>query len=338
MKKEKMIVKLGIGILFSLLVFVNPGCNNESEVATSQYSNAENWLNMPSPTKAVDVFYVYPAAWYRVPGNDSISCPIDYPMMRAGARDVYGRTATAFETLGNVFAPFYSQMDAQYILDLPETDRWEPVKNTPAKDVTEAFDYFIKNLNNERPFILVGHSQGSMSLMVFLSEYMKQNPEIYKRMIAAYIIGYPVTAKYMAENPHLKFATGPDDTGVIISYCVQSPNLAPGSNTVVGDNVGLVINPISWTTAETLATTAEGLGSYMPDPITREFSRVDQYADARIDKTQGVLICSTANEDSMHVLSPGFAKGNYHSFDYPFYYFNLRQNAENRANKFLNKQ
>ena len=140
MKKKKMIVKLGIGIVFSLLVFVNPGCNKESEVATSQYSNAENWLNKPSPTKAVDVFYVYPTAWYKVAGDESISCPIDYPMMHAGARDVYKRTATAFETVGNVFAPFYSQMDAQYILGLPEADRWKPIKNTPAKDVTEAVD------------------------------------------------------------------------------------------------------------------------------------------------------------------------------------------------------
>lgn len=328
-------MKLSVGILFSLLLFVNNSCEKNSEIVVSQYSNLDNWLNMPSPTKAIDVFYVYPTAWYRKPGYDSLTCPIDFPMMRIGARDVYARTATAFETIGNVFAPFYSQFDAQYILSVTEEERWIAIKNTPAKDVTEAFDYFIKNLNNGRPFILAGHSQGSMTLRILLSEYMKQNPKVYKRMIAAYVIGYPVTPQYLSQNPHLKFAKGADDTGVIISYNVQSPNLAPGSNSVVANNVGLVINPITWTTDETLATTSQGLGSYMPNP--KEFAKIDQYADAKIDKAQGVLICSTADEDAMHILSSGFAKGNYHSFDYPFYYFNIRKNAEDRANKFLIK-
>lgn|GEM_PF-7003300 len=47
---------------------------------------------------------------------------------------------------------------------------------------------------------------------------------------------------------------------------------------------------------------------------------------------------STVNVD---VYSPGsatFGKGVYHTFDYPFYYFNLRQNAENRSDKYLEKK
>ena len=37
----------------------------------------------------------------------------------------------------------------------------------------------------------------------------------------------------------------------------------------------------------------------------------------------------------MYKISGGMGLGIYHSFDIPFYYYNLRQNAENRANKFL---
>jgi len=39
-------------------------------------------------------------------------------------------------------------------------------------------------------------------------------------------------------------------------------------------------------------------------------------------------------------LSPGnqvFGKGVYHSFDYPFYYMNIRENATNRIENFLSK-
>ncbi len=307
------------------------------------YANADNWLHQPTPTKDVDVFYLYPTAWSRKDASEPISCPIDYPMMRAGAALAYKMTATAFETAGNVFAPFYSQMDSPYVLSLPEAERSDVIKNIPGKYATEAFDYFIKNLNNDRPFILAGHSQGSQTLMVLLSDYLKQHPEVYKRMIAAYVIGYPVTVDYMLKNPHLKFAEGPDDTGVIISYNTQSQNLFPAKNVLMGDVVGLVINPISWTRTEALATTDEGLGSYMPDstsklnPISRPFIKVAQYADAKVNKEQGVLICTTADENTMFELSSAFGKGNYHSLDYPFYYFNIRQNAENRANKFLSR-
>ena len=60
-------------------------------------------------------------------------------------------------------------------------------------------------------------------------------------------------------------------------------------------------------------------------------------ADAQIDITKGALICSTADVDR---LSPGngtFGKGVYHSFDYPFYYYNIRANAENRANRIFDE-
>ena len=107
----------------------------------------------------------------------------------------------------------------------------------------------------------------------------------------------------------------------------------PGTNPVLS-GLGLVINPITWTREETLATTAEGLGSLMPN-ASGVFSRVAQYGDARVDKDNGVLICSTADEDALFRLSGALGRGVYHSFDYPFYYYNLRANAANRAAKFL---
>ena len=51
-----------------------------------------------------------------------------------------------------------------------------------------------------------------------LSEYMKAHPEYLERMVAAYVVGYSITEDFLKANPHLKFAEGADDTGVIISY------------------------------------------------------------------------------------------------------------------------
>jgi hypothetical protein len=95
-----------------------------------------------------------------------------------------------------------------------------------------------------------------------------------------------------------------------------------------------VINPISWTTKETLATAQESLGSTLPNE-NLEFVSVGQYADAQIDLNRGVLICSMRMWKNYLQEMQFFPKGVYHSFDYPFYYFNIRENAENRANVYL---
>jgi hypothetical protein len=125
---------------------------------------------------------------------------------------------------------------------------------------------------------------------------------------------------------------------VIISYNTQAAAVLPEPNPVLYAGVGLVINPITWTRGPTLATTAQGLGSFMPDPVTKEFGPVPQYCDAEIDVANGVLICSTANEEEMYKLSPALGMGVYHTFDIPFYYYNLQQNAANRIAIFLSKQ
>ena len=141
--------------------------------------------------------------------------------------------ATAFETFANIYAPYYRQVDARYSLSQPLAEQDKIIGGIPYSDARAAFDYYIKNCNGNRPFILAGHSQGSNVLIYLLSDYMKENPKVYARMIAAYIIGYSVTDSYLARNPHLKFAAGPDDTGVIISYNTEGPVASMASPVVL---------------------------------------------------------------------------------------------------------
>jgi hypothetical protein len=170
---------------------------------------------------------------------------------------------------------------------------------------------------------------------MMLAGYLKKHPGVYDRMIAAYIIGYPVLQAFLDDNRHLKFAQGQDDTGVIISYYTQAPEVQSGANPVVADNIGLVINPISWTRTETAATAQQSLGSYLPAPDGSGFHKVLNYADARVDIARGVLICSSANAEALLPLTIQFGRGIYHSFDYPFYFYNIRQNAINRVEKYF---
>lgn len=299
------------------------------EAVATDYSITEHWLFLPVVVdKKVDVFYIYPTAWQKTDKNDPSVCAIDNPSMLRGSKAAYGRQATAFETVGNMFAPYYRQVD------LTAKDREKIVDGIPTMDAVAAFDYYIKHYNNNRPFILAAHSQGANVLRNLLAGYMKEHPEVQARMVAAYVIGNSVTGAYLAQNPHLKFAEGPDDTGVIISYNTESPDVVPGTNPIVSPG-GIAINPITWTRDETLAPASKNLGSILPE--NGFFVPVEQYADARVDKTKGVVICSTADADKLSKLHAGFGKGIYHSYDFLFYYYNLRQNAANRVEKFLNK-
>lgn len=337
MKKRKAI--LAIMVLMANLTLMSCGCVGSaitvSAPAATDYSQTAHWLSLPATTKPVDVFYLYPTAWQKLSPTDPNINEINNASMHIGSNAAFARQATAFETVGNVYAPYYRQADALYTLTLPTlAERERVVAGAPTMDAMAAFDYYIKNFNKGRPFILAGHSQGSNILLNILSGYMKANPSVYNRMIAAYVVGYSVTDAYLEKNPHLKFASGPDDTGVIISYNTQSPTVAKGVNPVVLDGA-IAINPITWTRGETPAPASQGLGSFMP--VAGALSKVPQYADATLSLDKGVVICSTAGEAALHALNPALPSGVYHSFDYPFYYYNLRANAANRVGKFLQK-
>ena len=337
------IKRLGLLLIVLLAGLSVAGCKSgvktadpqKPEIIATDYSKAEHWLKVPTTVdKAVDIFYLYPTAWEKVKADEPNICAIDNPTMLIGSKIAYDYQATAFEPVGNVYAPYYRQDDATYCLSLPVAEQEKLVGGIPKTDVFAAFDYYIKNYNQGRPFILAGHSQGSNIMIYLLAEYMKENPQVYKRMVAAYVIGWPVTAEYLAKNPHLKFAQGPDDTGVIISYNTEAPTIE-GKNPILLPDAQ-AINPISWTRDETLATAEQGLGSILPDKNLK-FWPVGKYADARVDKAKGVVICSTADPNKLVSRTKIFGKGVYHSYDYAFYYYNIRENAANRIEKYLQK-
>lgn len=322
------------------------GGGSDPQVIATDYSLASHWLALPiapAPAKSVDVFYLYPTAWTDTsadPENPHI-CAIDEPTMLTQAPQAFARQATAFATVGNIFAPFYRQDNGSSV------DRLNIISGVPTLDGVAAFDYYVKHYNNGRPFILVGHSQGATVLSNLLSGYMSDNPGVYENMVAAYVLGHPITDTYLANNPHLRFATGPDDTGVIISYNTESPDVARGTNPVLygmdaidGTHI-LVINPINWARDETPAAKEEGLGSYMPIQTTPEvvWGRVPPYAGATIDIAKGVLVCDTVEPKDVPLMSAiakaqGFPEGVYHTFDIPFYYADLQANAQNRVDRF----
>ena len=312
--------------------------------AFTDYANAAHWLSAPAdPTRKVDVFYLYPTSYVKAAPGAPIVCPVDDPGMVKGAGVAFERQAWAFRTFANIYAPYYRQADAASRAALPQAQQDQIVAGAPTQDGIAAFDYYIRHFNHGRPFILAGHSLGSNVMANLLAKYMKARPGVYKRMVAAYVVGYSITPRYLSLHPFLKFATGASDTGVIISWNTEAPTV-DGTNPVLLPG-GLVINPITWTRKETEATAAQNLGSIELDPSTGgtpmmnthgTILRVMSLADARIDKAKGVVICTTIDPTVSPYYTPGgFPQGVLHPFDYPFYFFDVRANATNRVTQYF---
>ena len=292
--KKYIIVLTGLFLSLTLLTCTNnPGVtdSSKSNQDVTDYSIAGHWLSLPnSPDKAVDVFYLYPTSWQKISPDESNICKIDNPIMLKYSLLALLRQATAFSPSANIYAPYYRQMDIASRVGMTSDQQEAVVGAIPTGDAVAAFDYYIKHYNHGRPFILAGHSQGANITANILSGYMKEHPEVYVRMIAAYVIGYSITSQYLAKNPYLKFAEGPNDTGVIISFNTEAPDVVPGTNPVTLPG-GIAINPITWTRNETLASASQNAGSIMlksDASVVLDASGnnlvVKGLADARVDK------------------------------------------------------
>lgn len=283
------------------------------------YSNDDNWMFLPEEnTKEVDTIYLYPSAYGIVNEVEDDVADIDDVYMRTMAIYYASAQASVFEESSNVYVPYYRQLTVNSLVDMIDESP-ESMQYIASQDIYNMLDYYFENLNEGRPFILAGHSQGSVWLTVVLEDYMKEHPEYMERMVAAYVIGYSVTEEYLARNPHLKFAEGADDTGVIISYNTEGPGNKDAYNCVVRAGAR-AINPINWSLDETYATNGT--------------------VDAQIDAERGVVICTTIqNTPEMKAsLAEYFGEESFHLYDYDLYWEELQKNVADRIESFMKKE
>lgn len=333
----------------------------------SDYSDPDNWLHVPEEaTQPVDTFYVYPTIVTDPSEGAPSIVPIDSLVMRIGAYDTYEKNATAFAESTNVYAPFYRQSNLAAVATLRGKELEDFHRQEQLLDITAALDYYFEHYNDGRPFILAAHSQGSILLKLVVEDYMKEHPEYYERMIAAYLVGFSITEQDLADFPHLKFAEGADDTGVLISWNTEGPGNTDADNIVVEPGA-LVINPISWTRDETYVPASESLGSRVDDMagaledeivraqfdlrrlsytnatladiVTRVIkdSFIEEHpgvADAKLDLSRGVVICTNTDVPYMKMTNPEvpdvFGPASFHGSDYALYYYDVQENVKTR--------
>ena len=297
------------------------------------YSDPNNWLSLPETAeKDVDVIFLYPTVYGTMAEATEDMAYIDDMSMRIGAALSAATQASVFGESCNLFIPCYRQFTVEALLEMDENHP-ELLHYCVSQDIYRMLDAYFADRNEGRPFILAGHSQGSLWLTLVLEDYMKQHPDYLENMVAAYIIGYSVTEDYLARNPHLKFAEGAEDTGVIVSYNTEGPGNKDQFNCVVRPGA-ISINPINWKRDETYASAEENLGSLSPEGEVGPGK-----ADARVDVSRGVVICESVDfvPELQSAMAAHFGPESYHLQDYSLYYENLKQNVADRIAAFERK-
>jgi hypothetical protein len=326
---KKTLTTLTLTIILLLALVSCKLFTNDDDYTHLNYSSDNNWVATPTTIEHdVDVFYVYPTVSSDSSGAMAIRDDSELDL----ATGTYLAQASVFTPYTNVFAPLYRQMSTR--VHMPESGLATDTKEFQqgAIDVEDAFEYYIDSLNCGRPFIIAGHSQGSMALIELIKNRFADDQALRDRLVAAYLIGYTVTNEDL-DLSNLTAAQTSNDVGVVITFNTQSPTSLGGPMLMPGANC---INPLNWSTDSTYVPASENLGTLFFNDETGAFlSEELGYCDAKIDLQTGALTTNIPLTDTLDIGF--FPEGVYHRYDYSLWYRNLQENVQERISAFLNE-
>ncbi len=306
---------------------------------TTNYEYKASWISCPlnnDITHPVDVFFVYPTVYFHPNKNKNHNMSVKSPIFRPLARFSSWWHNRPFAHSCNVFAPFYRQAGME-ILNMPK-DKFLKYSRIAYSDIREAFLFYMKHLNNGRPFILAGHSQGSEMLLGLLMREFSKN-EYAKQFIAAYLIGFSVTRDDFIIHPHLKIAKSEDDLGCIITYNTSAKGLPLMRVVRKG---AICVNPLNFKLTEEYASKEENLGSVFFTFGKRKLQK-KHFTGAYVDKKQGVVIIDDdALYELMHIKIKFLNKllmhrQSLHTLDIALFHNNIQKNIDVRIDSHFKK-
>jgi hypothetical protein len=313
--------------------------------AGPDYSQPANWLARPglgddpsrwvptgvagdAPGKAA-VFYIHPttylttAAW-----NATIEAGGETEFR---TRLFVQSQASAFNGVGQIWAPRYRQ--AAYGAFLLNSEDAQKALDLAYGDVAAAFDEFVREAPADAPIILAGHSQGALHLERLLKEKVAGKP-IAKRIVAAYVVGWPISTTADLGALGLPACTSPGQAGCILSWMTFSDPPNPDFifsqwGQTRGFNGGerrredtLCVNPISGV-QNGAAPAAGNAGTLIPAADMSNATLQAGAVGAHCDK--GLLILDGMPPQLGSFVLPG---NNYHVYDYALFWGSIRRDAE----------
>jgi hypothetical protein len=235
-----------------------PAQTNASAVAPD-YSKESTWLCLPGrgdvcstplPTTAlnpngygstgessvaknppVDCFYVYPTVSTDHGMNSDLVVGREEKL---AAESQFAR----FASVCRPFVPIYRQMTISAVVAFAAGTDISAAARIAYGDVLAAWRAYLAKYNHGRPFVLIGHSQGSLMLQMLIAREIENNPTVAARMKLAIIPGFNVTV------PEGKLVGGtfkstplcsrPGETGCVMTWTSYREKNAPPPGAMFG--------------------------------------------------------------------------------------------------------
>ena len=296
-------------------VYVPVAPNYDSEDMWVVYRNDPVGNSSGAQRAGADVFYI-PSTWEFdwTASNGAVSHYADPSRAdhRSDMKIEMDGVAEYMADGNNFYSPFYRHITLDSWATLNEDTINRRYGDVAFVDVKNAFDYFLANLNDERPFVLAGFSQGGKSVVELLK--VMEEP-VRERMVAAYVMGYKVTPEDVADHPQIIAAADSTDTGVVICYNSVS-DIKYVKPVVAAPNV-MCINPVNWRT--------DAKPAILDDSIT-----------VTLDPGAKVLVVEGYDGSALPNILDILNTGDYHGAEPWLYSECLRRNIRQRINSYYN--
>ena len=201
----------------------------QAQVRASAYDRADMWLARPDlprnpalwtpdgyqPRRQAGgpaVFFIHPTSYL---SGDHWNAPLDNKEANDRAALFLRGQASVFNEAGEIWAPRYRQATfGSFLTDAADAQR---ALNLAYGDIQTAFAAFLRQIGQDRPIILAGHSQGALHLTHLLKDKVAGTP-IARRVVAAYVVGWPVSRSNDLQAMGLPECARPDQRQCVLSW------------------------------------------------------------------------------------------------------------------------
>lgn len=182
---------------------------------------------------AFDCFYVYPTVDLRLtPAQtedfDDIDQELD-PLLNQAAR---------FTRMCRMFAPLYHQVT----IGTFGSDQADVLLDAAYQDVLAAFTSYLEHHADDRPLVIMGHSQGTFLTTRLIQEVVEPDPALRERLLAALLIGgsvsVPAGELVGGSFTGLPLCQDPAELGCVIAYRTFAAEFPPEPGTQAPDIPG----------------------------------------------------------------------------------------------------
>ncbi|MBI1341188.1 DUF3089 domain-containing protein [bacterium] len=287
LKERRRVIAAGVALLIAvvgatMLLGRPPPLGPGSEFADTavplapDYTSSDAWLARPKlkPPGAwerpwgVDVFFIAPGGG---PSGASWNHPAAGPEAGAESSEVLHVHAGAFDSAGALYAPRYRSavLAAERRSGADETASLKLAYS----DILAAFDRYMAEDNQGRALVIAGVSQGAMHAARLIRDRVS-TPTARERLVAAYLIDWPVSLDLLSSENDLPACASADQFSCVIAWRTtfrtdsdaRTPDFAPVWGP--GDDVqaapirsALCVNPLNWGSSEALAPRTVHLGA-----------------------------------------------------------------------------